>query len=138
MAREVADAPTLNGERANAWGRLSNCVAANLPAILAALREREGLRGLANDLDRRAASCCELKAHAADVLDAYRLMGKEAAYLHAAELARAALSALRSRPTREDVARAIDPGFRYDDLRTNRDPTLATADRVLRLFEGGE
>ena len=44
MAREVADAPTLNGERANAWGRLSNCVAANLPAILAALREREAMR----------------------------------------------------------------------------------------------
>jgi hypothetical protein len=47
MAREVADAPTLNGERANAWGRLSNCVAANLPAILAALREREVMRAAA-------------------------------------------------------------------------------------------
>ena len=44
MAREVADAPTLNGERANAWGRLSNCVAANLPAILSALRDAGKMR----------------------------------------------------------------------------------------------
>jgi len=47
---------------------------------------------LVADLKRHAASCCELKHATKDTRDAHRLMGKEAAYLHAAELARQALT----------------------------------------------
>jgi len=69
----------------------------NLPTILSALRRVDGMErvpvaDLIADLERRAASCCELKAKATTTHDAHRLMGKEAAYLHAAELARAALT----------------------------------------------
>ena len=57
-----------------------------------ALRRVEKLGELVDDLERRAASCCELKHATKDARDAHRLMGKEAAYLHAAEIARQALT----------------------------------------------
>jgi len=54
----------------------------------------------------------------------------------------AILSALRSRPTREDVARVIDP-WAFENVPhrgrlMRKARALADAQAVLRLFEGGE
>jgi len=49
------------------------------------------LKELARDLERRAASCCELKVKACTPNEANRLMGKEAAYRHAAGMVREAM-----------------------------------------------
>lgn len=67
-------------------------LADNYKDLLSALRRVEKLGELVDDLERRAASCCELKHATKDARDAHRLMGKEAAYLHAAEIARQALT----------------------------------------------
>ncbi len=83
MAREVADAPTRNGERVDAWGRLSNCIAANLPEILAALREREAMRAALKEIT---------KIKAEPIGDSGLQTGPQAHFLAAQRIARQALS----------------------------------------------
>lgn len=59
--------------------------------ISALLSEGERMRELVADLERRAGSVASLRAVTRTGPDFHRLQGKEAAYTHAAELARQAL-----------------------------------------------
>jgi hypothetical protein len=94
---------------------------------LITLEEAMGrLEGLADKMDRRRALGVRLDREDSDTLTDLRTL----------------LSALRSRPTREDVARVIDP-WAFENVphrgRLMRGArALADAQAVLRLFEGGE